>query len=81
VEIVGETVLVRHRAVRADAGARHRAATRALIPDPAADRSLQQVVNVAELPGIVTASYAIPDVRCGYRDPRPLPGVMAAAAN
>ncbi len=37
-------------------------ATRALIPDPAADRSLQQVVNVVELPGIVGASYAMPDV-------------------
>ena len=34
-------------------------ATRALIPDPAADRSLQQVVNVAELPGI-----AGPRMRC-----------------
>jgi tRNA-splicing ligase RtcB (3'-phosphate/5'-hydroxy nucleic acid ligase) len=28
-------------------------ATRALIPDPAADHALEQVVNVAELPGIV----------------------------
>ena len=44
-------------------------ATRALIPDPAADRALEQVVNVAELPGIVTASYAMPDVHWGYGFP------------
>ena len=44
-------------------------ATRALIPDPAADRSLQQVCNVAELPGIVAASYAMPDVHWGYGFP------------
>ena len=44
-------------------------ATRALIPDPAADRSLQQVANVAELPGIVRASYAMPDVHWGYGFP------------
>ena len=44
-------------------------ATRALIPDLAEDRSLQQVVNVAELPGIVVASYAMPDVHCGYGFP------------
>ncbi len=41
-------------------------ATRALIPDPAIDRCLGQVVNVAELPGIVEASYAMPDVHWGY---------------
>jgi hypothetical protein len=40
--------------------------TRALIPDPATDRSLEQVVNVAELPGIVEPSYAMPYV------PRPM---------
>jgi len=44
-------------------------ATRALIPDPAADRSLEQVANVAELPGIVQASYAMPDVHWGYGFP------------
>jgi tRNA-splicing ligase RtcB (3'-phosphate/5'-hydroxy nucleic acid ligase) len=44
-------------------------ATRALIPDPAADHALEQVVNVAELPGIVTASYAMPDVHWGYGFP------------
>ena len=44
-------------------------ASRALIPDPAADRALEQVVNVAELPGIVEASYAMPDVHWGYGFP------------
>ena len=44
-------------------------ATWALIPDPAADRALEQVVNVAELPRIVAASYAMPDVHWGYGFP------------
>ncbi len=44
-------------------------ATRALIPDPAGDRALEQVVNVAELPGMVEASYAMPDVHWGYGFP------------
>ena len=44
-------------------------ATRALIPDPADDRALEQVVNVAELPGMVEASYAMPDVHWGYGFP------------
>jgi len=44
-------------------------ATRALIPDPAADRSLEQVANVATLPGIVGASYAMPDIHWGYGFP------------
>ena len=44
-------------------------ASRELIPDLAADRSLQQVANVATLPGIVTASYAMPDVHLGYGFP------------
>ncbi|HVN49983.1 MAG TPA: RtcB family protein [Acidimicrobiales bacterium] len=44
-------------------------ASRALLPDVTADRSLQQVVNVATLPGIVTASYAMPDVHWGYGFP------------
>jgi len=35
------------------------------LPDVAADRSLEQLVNVATLPGIVTASYAMPDVHWG----------------
>lgn len=44
-------------------------ASRALLPDAASDRSLQQVVNVATLPGIVDASYAMPDVHWGYGFP------------
>ena len=32
-----------------------------LIPGLSGDRCLEQVVNVAALPGIVTASYAMPD--------------------
>src|SRR5919201_5714094 len=44
-------------------------ATRALLPDRGTDRSLQQVMNVAELPGIVGASYAMPDVHWGYGFP------------
>jgi tRNA-splicing ligase RtcB len=43
--------------------------SRALLPDPAADRSLEQVVNVATLPGIVEASYAMPDMHWGYGFP------------
>jgi len=44
-------------------------ASRSLLPDVAADRSLQQVVNVATLPEIVEASYAMPDVHWGYGFP------------
>ncbi len=44
-------------------------ASRALLPDAAADKSLEQVANVATLPGIVTASYAMPDVHWGYGFP------------
>ncbi|SEG94822.1 tRNA-splicing ligase RtcB [Thermomonospora echinospora] len=44
-------------------------ASRALLPDPAADRSLGQVADVATLPGIVTASYAMPDMHWGYGFP------------
>jgi len=33
------------------------------------DMSLQQVVNVAHLPGIVRASYAMPDIHWGYGFP------------
>jgi tRNA-splicing ligase RtcB (3'-phosphate/5'-hydroxy nucleic acid ligase) len=44
-------------------------ASRALLPDVAADRSLEQVRNVATLPGIVLASYAMPDVHWGYGFP------------
>ncbi|AEB45304.1 MULTISPECIES: RtcB family protein [Micromonospora] len=44
-------------------------ASRALLPDPVADRSLEQVANVATLPGIVGASYAMPDLHWGYGFP------------
>ena len=44
-------------------------ASRALLPDVAADRSLEQVANVATLPGIVGASFAMPDVHWGYGFP------------
>jgi len=44
-------------------------ATGALIPNPATDRALEQVANVAELSGIVEASYAMPDVHWGYGFP------------
>jgi tRNA-splicing ligase RtcB len=44
-------------------------ASEALLPDIADDRSLEQVVNVATLPGIVDASYAMPDIHWGYGFP------------
>ncbi len=44
-------------------------ATRALIPDPATDRALEQVANVAELPGIAEESDAMLDVHWGYGFP------------
>jgi tRNA-splicing ligase RtcB len=34
-----------------------------------ADQSVQQVINVSKLPGIVRASYAMPDVHSGYGFP------------
>jgi tRNA-splicing ligase RtcB len=40
-----------------------------LLPEVVADRSLEQVCNVATLPGIVTASFAMPDVHWGYGFP------------
>jgi tRNA-splicing ligase RtcB (3'-phosphate/5'-hydroxy nucleic acid ligase) len=43
--------------------------SRQLLPGLVADRSLEQVANVAVLPGIVTASYAMPDVHLGYGFP------------
>lgn len=44
-------------------------ASEALLPDLADDRSIEQVMNVATLPGIVVASYAMPDVHWGYGFP------------
>ncbi|MFF4603235.1 RtcB family protein [Streptomyces sp. NPDC001339] len=44
-------------------------ASRELLPQAAGDRALEQVVNVATLPGIVRASFAMPDVHWGYGFP------------
>jgi len=44
-------------------------ATRALLPGEGHDQALEQVANVATLPGIVTASYAMPDIHWGYGFP------------
>jgi tRNA-splicing ligase RtcB (3'-phosphate/5'-hydroxy nucleic acid ligase) len=43
--------------------------SRELLPDVRGDKSLEQVANVATLPGIVEASYAMPDVHWGYGFP------------
>jgi tRNA-splicing ligase RtcB len=40
-----------------------------LLPDIRHDESLRQVADVATLPGIVTASFAMPDVHWGYGFP------------
>ncbi|MER6122115.1 RtcB family protein [Streptomyces sp. NPDC001795] len=52
-------------------------ASRELLAD--AEQSLRQVVNVATLPGIVGASYAMPDVHWGYGFP--IGGVAATAVD
>lgn len=44
-------------------------ASRALPPDEHGDMALAQVANVATLPGIVRASFAMPDVHWGYGFP------------
>lgn len=44
-------------------------ASRSLLPDVSADQALDQVVNVATLPGVVSASYAMPDLHWGYGFP------------
>lgn len=44
-------------------------ASSSLLPDRHGDMALQQVANVATLPGIVRASYAMPDVHWGYGFP------------
>ena len=54
---------------RRDAGARHRLRLAVLLPGEPGDQALQQVANVATLPGIVEASYAMPDVHWGYGFP------------
>ena len=58
-----------HPAPRRDACARRRLR----LPNAAAgvrgDRSIEQVMNVATLPGIVKASFAMPDIHWGYGFP------------
>ena len=44
-------------------------ASDALLPHVLEDQALRQVENVASLPGIVEASYAMPDVHWGYGFP------------
>lgn len=44
-------------------------ASRELLPEVTGDRSIEQVANVARLPGILGASYAMPDVHWGYGFP------------
>ncbi|MET7517551.1 RtcB family protein [Streptomyces sp. NPDC005480] len=44
-------------------------APRELLPDESGDQALQQVAHVATLPGIVRASYAMPDIHWGYGFP------------
>lgn len=44
-------------------------ASRALLPSALGDRSIEQVMNVATLPGIVRASFAMPDIHWGYGFP------------
>ena len=44
-------------------------ATDSLIQKAVEDRALEQVANVATLPGIVKASYAMPDIHWGYGFP------------
>ncbi|MGH3364386.1 MAG: hypothetical protein ACRDOW_06620 [Nocardioidaceae bacterium] len=40
-------------------------ASRSLLPEDPADKALEQVANVAALPGIVVASFAMPRPRRG----------------
>ena len=44
-------------------------ASKELLPQAADDKALEQVANVATLPGIVRASFAMPDVHWGYGFP------------
>lgn len=54
-------------------------ASRSLLPRDEGDMALMQVVNVATLPGIVRASYAMPDVHWGYGFP--IGGVAATGVD
>src|SRR5919199_1338020 len=44
-------------------------ASKRLLPDASVDHALEQVANVATLPGIVEAAYAMPDLHWGYGFP------------
>ncbi len=50
-----------------------------LMADIRDDQSLQQVVNVSHLPGILRASFAMPDIHWGYGFP--IGGVAAMDAD
>src|SRR5205823_13975983 len=54
-------------------------ASEALLPAMKEDNALQQVANVATLPGIVGRSLAMPDIHWGYGFP--IGGVAAFDAN
>src|SRR5690606_39225229 len=70
VELVQEATyrwrLPRHGAMRVDGVV---FASPALLPGKDDDQTLAQVANVATLPGIVGASYAMPDMHWGYGFP------------
>ena len=53
-------------------------ASSAMMDEIRGDQSLEQVANVAELPGIVGASIAMPDIHWGYGFP--IGGVAAMDA-
>ena len=60
---------VADRPGRCHAGAGDRVRAPGAVARRGRDRALDQVVNVAGLPGIVGASYAMPDVHWGYGFP------------
>src|ERR687887_2779823 len=53
-------------------------ATKELMNKAMEDRAVEQVANVATLPGVVKASYAMPDIHWGYGFP--IGGVAATDA-
>lgn len=53
-------------------------ASEEMMRDIRSDRSLEQVANVAHLPGLLTASIAMPDIHWGYGFP--IGGVAAMDA-
>ena len=67
--------IARHGAMRVDGMVY---ADEVMMSDIRQDQSLQQVANVAHLPGIVSASIAMPDIHWGYGFP--IGGVAAMDA-